>query len=189
MNQACRWSDVTQRYLAEYQEILGYMIRGMTGAEQSGSISRNFIVQMIPHHQAAIEMSQNLLQYTTNVTLQDMAWSIVEEQTKSIADMRRAESCCSRLENSREELCAWQGRMDQVMQLMFYRMERAGATNQINRNFIREMLPHHEGAIAMSENTLRYPVCPELKPILQAIIVSQRQQVRQMQRLLRCVRD
>lgn len=40
------------------------MIQGMTDDELDESISHNFIVQMIPHHKAAIEMSQNLLQYT-----------------------------------------------------------------------------------------------------------------------------
>ena len=36
----------------------------------------------------------------------------------------------------------------------------------------------------MSENALRYPLCPGLIPVLDAIIVSQKKGVRQMQRLL-----
>lgn len=49
------------------------MIQGMTSPELSCSISHNFIVQMIPHHRAAIEMSHNLLCYTTDIALQNIA--------------------------------------------------------------------------------------------------------------------
>ena len=36
------------------------------------------------------------------------------------------------------------------------------------------MIPHHQGAIRMSENALRYLLCPGLIPLLDAIIVSQK---------------
>ena len=48
-------------------------------------------------------------------------------------------------------------------------------TESISGDFIAQMIPHHQGAIQMSENALIYKICPELKPILQAIIASQKQ--------------
>jgi len=66
-------------------------------------------------------------------------------------------------------------------------MGSAYATNNINANFMREMIPHHRGAIRMSENALRYNICPELKPILDAIITSQQKGIEQMNQLLRCI--
>lgn len=74
-----------------------------------------------------------------------------------------------------------------MMQTMFAQMQNACATNCINADFMREMIPHHEGAIRMSRNILRYPICPELAPILQAIIQSQWKGICEMERLLRCV--
>ncbi|MGN0557027.1 MAG: DUF305 domain-containing protein, partial [Acutalibacteraceae bacterium] len=70
------FSDVTKKYLCRFYEILDTMIEKMTCAELTDSLSHNFIVQMIPHHQAAIEMSENLLQYTTFVPLQKIAQNI-----------------------------------------------------------------------------------------------------------------
>ncbi|MDE5679068.1 MAG: DUF305 domain-containing protein, partial [Lachnospiraceae bacterium] len=87
MNTSCRLSNVTKNYLSRFHCILDEMIQGMTTAKLTDSISHNFIVQMIPHHRAAIEMSDNILRYTTNIPLQDIAASIVSEQTKSIANM------------------------------------------------------------------------------------------------------
>ena len=180
------FSNVTKCYLARFYEILDEMIQGMTGAALTDSISQNFIVQMIPHHQAAIEMSRNLLQYTTFVPLQNIACRIIQEQTKSIEDMEAVLEQCSAQENTEQELCLYRRRLHQITQTMFSAMENARATNNINANFMREMIPHHRGAIQMSENALRFPICPELVPILQAIIVSQRAGIREMSRLLGC---
>ena len=182
-----RFSNVTKSYLCCFYGILEEMIENMTGAALTDSLSHNFIVQMIPHHRAAIEMSHNLLQYTTCVPLQDIALNIIEEQTKSIGNMQNILQCCSKVQNSQQEICLYQNAFQQITQTMFSQMENACAANNINADFMREMIPHHQGAIQMSQNVLRFDICPELVPILQAIITSQREGVNKMERLLRCI--
>ena len=178
------FSHVTTTYLRRFSEILDRMILGMTGAELTDSISHNFIVQMIPHHRAAIEMSENLLRFTTCVPLQAIASGIIAEQTESIRDMEEALPRCSAREITPQVLCRYQCAMRRIIQKMFCRMASVHATNSVNADFIRQMIPHHEGAIQMSKNALRYPLCPELRPILDAIIRSQERGVRQMRALL-----
>lgn len=70
---------------------------------------------------------------------------------------------------------------------MFTQMKNACSANNINADFIREMIPHHEGAIRMSQNVLLYDICPELIPILDSIIKSQKKGVCEMKKLLRSV--
>ena len=77
-------SEVTRIYLCRFEDILEEMIADMTEAKLTGSLSHNFIVQMIPHHRAAIEMSRNVLQYTTCIPVQNIAQTIIREQTRSI---------------------------------------------------------------------------------------------------------
>lgn len=178
-------SNNTQAYLCRFYEILDTMVKDMTGTPLIDSVSHNFITQMIPHHMAAIEMSQNLLRYTTLIPLQDIAQNIITEQTEGIHDMKAALSRCSGCVNSPHELCLYQKRLDRIVQNMFSRMNNACRGNDINWNFMREMIPHHEGAIQMSKNALYFPICPELVPILEAIITSQEKGVRQMKCLLR----
>lgn len=187
MNHDCTLSHVAQNYLSAYREILDRMIREMTGAEWCDSISHNFIVQMIPHHRAAIEMSHNILQYTTNVPLQEIASRIILEQTKSIENLERSLEACGQYTNSDQELCMYRQRVESILNVMFSGMRTACATNQINADFMREMIPHHLGAVEMSCTALRYELCPELIPILDAIISSQRKGIRQMQCLLRAM--
>lgn len=187
MNCRQQLSDVTQNYLCCFYKILDEMVEGMTNAKLSDSLSHNFIVQMIPHHRAAIEMSENLLRVTTFIPLQRIAQNIVSEQTKSIEDMQNVLAQCSKFSNLEQVRCLYDRRYHQITQTMFLRMHNACFDNNINANFMREMIPHHQGAIQMSKNMLQYPICPELETILQAIITLQEKGVQEMHRLLRCI--
>jgi uncharacterized protein (DUF305 family) len=187
MNSQRQLSNVATNYLCRYYEILNDMVCGMTDATLTDSISNNFIAQMIPHHRAAIEMARNILQYTTCIPVQCIAANIVEKQTRSIERMTAIRTRCSELENTEQELCLYQQRFRQITQPMFQNMRNACFSNQINANFLREMIPHHKGAICMSENALQYPICPDLVPILRSIILSQRAGVRKMECMLRCM--
>ncbi len=173
-------ADDAMPYLAEYSRILNNMINEMTSADLTDSISHNFIVQMIPHHRAAIEMSENVLKYTDNTELTEIANSIITEQTESINNMQNILNSCECLKNTTCEVRTYQRNVSRITGLMFSAMSNAFSDNCVNCNFIREMIPHHEGAVRMSENALRFSVCPELRPILSAIITSQRQGIRKM---------
>ncbi|MCM1182959.1 MAG: DUF305 domain-containing protein [Roseburia sp.] len=188
MKNKTEFSNVTKQYLTCFQSILDEMIQGMTSAELSDSISHNFIVQMIPHHRAAIAMSQNLLRYTTDIPLQNIALNIIEEQTKSICNMQEILCRCSGDCNTRQGLQTYQANVCDIMQNMFCDMKEACTSNNINISFMNEMIPHHQGAIQMSQNALCFPICPSLKPILEAIITSQRRGVCEMEQLLSCMR-
>lgn len=187
MRSQCMLSNVAKSYISEYYCILERMISGMTGSELTDSISGNFIVHMIPHHKAAIEMSENILKYTTNVTLQNLALGIVREQTQSIEDMSRIQCGCNDMCNSKCDVCLYQRGADQIIGTMFEQMKTAYSDNNINCSFIREMIPHHMGAVRMSENVLQYDICPQLVPILRAIIRSQKKEIAEMRNLMRCL--
>lgn len=187
MSQQQRFSEVTKTYLCRFHTILDTMIAEMTEAEVTDSLSHTFVVQMIPHHMAAIEMSESILKYTTCIPLQDIASNIITSQTKSIENMHMALHRCGELQNSPQDVCLYQHSFQQITETMFSKMRGACSTNNINANFMREMIPHHQGAIQMSESALRFQLCPELIPILQAIITSQQKGVKEMERLLRCI--
>lgn len=178
------FSDVTLRYLNCYQEILAEMICGMTSAKPTQSISHTFIIQMIPHHMAAIEMSENLLKYTTCIPLQKIAQDIVTEQTKSIQDMRCADPVCRNFCQPAQAVRSYLYRYKNITETMFAEMKDAAPSNNINVSFMREMIPHHMGAVRMSENALSYRICPNLNPILLSIISSQKKGIQQMESLL-----
>lgn len=184
MPEPCSFRTSTKDYLSRFYEILDKMIREMEGACLTDSISRNFIVQMIPHHRAAISMSENVLQYTACMPLQKIASDIITTQTRGISDMWHALECCQMQTNTCQDLQLYQRELKTILHTMFTEMDTARATNNISDTFMREMIPHHKGAVRMSENALRYCICPQLVPILNEIITSQKEGIKEMQRLL-----
>ena len=180
-------SRVAERYYARYREILSTMTLAMTTTLETDSVSHNFIVQMIPHHQAAVEMAQNLLQYTTCLPLQELADRIIVEQTQGIETMQDALPDCGRPQNTETELARYAARYRRITETMFARMGAACESANPNVGFLRQMLPHHEGAVEMARNALRLPVCEALRPTLCSIIDTQSRQIHEMRMLLRCL--
>ncbi len=177
-------SRVAEKYLHRYDEILRKMILDMNAAPVTGSISANFIRQMLPHHKAAIELAQNLLLYTTCLPLEQMAESIICTQTQSVEKMEAALPGCTSLMNPEQAVYRYQRRYRQIADTMFYRMGSILPENNINGGFMREMIPHHKGAIEMAKNAMCFFVCDSLKPILENIIQTQEQGVKHMEMLL-----
>lgn len=181
------WNQDTKKYLERYCEILGRMIKNMTGVCLTDSISGNFIMQMIPHHMAAIEMSANILKYTENPELKRIASNIISSQKESIENMRKAQECCTAVQNTACDLKQYQKCFEQITNTMFSQMRCAREGNSVDADFLREMLPHHEGAVRLSKNALRYDICAQLIPILERIISSQCRGIEEMKHLLSCL--
>lgn len=179
-----QYSDNTQQYLICFYEILNQMIADMTNASLSCSLSSDFINQMIPHHRAAIHMSRNLLMYTTNIPLQNIAQNIIKEQTQSIRNMQDIQNCCLSLHNSQDQINSYFNKYNSITWTMFENMQNAPTNNDINISFMNEMIPHHEGAVRLSKNALEHCICPQLIPILEAIITSQEKGISEMKKQL-----
>jgi uncharacterized protein (DUF305 family) len=54
------------------------------------------------------------------------------------------------------------------------------SSNDVDRDFARMMIPHHQGAIDMAEAELRYGHNEQLRRIAQEIIVDQQQEIAAM---------
>ncbi len=177
----------TKEYLNKFYDILDEMVEEMTGAPLTNSISHNFIVQMIPHHRAAIEMSVNILSYSENNALRGIAANIIAYQKKGIEDMRRILLICSSYKNDENSLRLYEKRFKWISSAMFYEMGNSYADNNIDADFMREMIPHHRGAIRMCENLLSFEICPELKPVAEKIILTQKRGISDMEKLLESI--
>lgn len=182
-------SNVTKAYLDEYQKILNKMMQGMTYVTITCSISDNFIKQMIPHHMAAIKMSENVLKYTTNLDVQRIANEIIKEQTESIENMEAIQKRCCIVQNSEYEVYEYMCAFKEIAEIMFHEMCAAPISNSINVNYIIEMIVHHQGGVRMAQNVLRFCICQELIPILHCLIKMQCKQIEEMQKLLDGLKD
>ena len=69
-------------------EAMARMHSGMEGAPRTGDADRDFVTQMIPHHQGAIDMARVLLVYGKDPGLQRLAKEIITDQQSEIDLMR-----------------------------------------------------------------------------------------------------
>ncbi|MCI8916488.1 MAG: DUF305 domain-containing protein [Oscillospiraceae bacterium] len=188
MKNTCLLSEDSKAYLCCFYQILDEMIQSMTTAGLTQSISHNFIVQMIPHRRAAIQMSQNILRFHPSQPVQRFAQRVIDQQTREIAQMEAALPAGSQLANPTADLRLCQRRMDLIYREMYAKMGSAPENNARAAVFLQQMIPHHQGAVRMAENALKYDVCTELVPLLRTIAVRQRQDIAQMRSLLRASR-
>ena len=176
-------NDPMFNYLDAYYDILDEMEREMTAEKQTASISRDFITQMIPHHRAAVEMCENALRHAIGEPVSTLAQTIIRQQTQGIAEMKAILCPCGTVCNGHREVCCYRQRNAQILNTMFYDMAHVSGAG-VEQNFLREMVPHHKGAIRMSENALNFCICQSLRPILRNIITTQEQEISGMQQLL-----
>lgn len=185
MIHTCLLSEDAKTYLCCFYQTLDGMIQEMTTAGLTQSISHNFIVQMIPHHRAAVRMCRSILEVSDDTAVRRLAQRIITQQTQGIETMEGLASGCGQLTNSQMDLRLYQRRMDLIFREMFTRMGTAPEGNRLNTVFMQQMIPHHRGAVRMSQNALRYEVCTDLAPVLRSIMDTQSREIRQMRTLLR----
>lgn len=174
-----------KKYLNQFDQILNEMAEKMLSQNVTNSITINFIECMVPHHQAAIAMSQNLLEYTTYQPLQNIAKNIMERQTNGIKQMEEIARTKYRYPNTIQDVNHYREKYLEITKNMIERMKNAPRCIHINLNFINEMIPHHEGAIAMCENLLQYRIEPRLKLIANSIIKEQSKGVEELKEVRR----
>ncbi|MGF6311645.1 uncharacterized protein (DUF305 family) [Bradyrhizobium sp. i1.8.4] len=80
-----------QAFMSRNAAAMRKMMAGMT-IKPSGDIDRDFVAMMVPHHQGAVDMAKNELEYGHNARLRRLARQIVATQQRVITVMQNAVS-------------------------------------------------------------------------------------------------
>lgn len=185
MATTCLLSDQSKHYLCCYYQILDEMIQRITTAKLTKGVSHNCIVQMVPHHQAAIRMCRNILGVSDDTPTRRLAQAIADQRAQYIDQMEAQLPICGQDTAPLMDLRLYQRRTDLICREMFVKMGAVPESNHLNAIFLRQMIPHHQGLVHMSQNALRYGVRLELEPTLREIVRAQCRQIGQMRSLLR----
>jgi len=134
----------------------------------------DFILHMIPHHQEAVDSSQELLTLNTSPEIEELLVNIISDQKAEIALM-----------NSwlRDWYPGESG--DGNYQPMMRSLEGLDV-NQGEIFFLQDMIHHHEMAVSQAHNLLEsgYPLKEEVKTLAMNIIRSQEEEISWMRNQL-----
>lgn len=174
---------ISKKYLFRYDEILCEMENKMLSPNITNNITKNFIECMIPHHQAAICMCENLLQYTHYQPIQEITKNIIKRQTTGIEQMKEITKTASKFLNYQRNVDSYMAKYFSMAENMITQMKNSTRSINVNLNFVNEMIAHNEGDISMCENLLQYCIDPRLKIIADSIIMEQSKGVIQLKEI------
>lgn len=143
-----------------------------------------FVQQMIPHHQQAIQMADMVSPDEVLPTTAALAGEIRDAQAPEIAEMRALLGEWG----EKEDQHATHNMNDHSMHGMMTDedFEALGSTTgvEFDRMWLEMMIEHHEGAIAMSEKALADGKHPRVRELAETIIAVQREEILRMKTLL-----
>jgi uncharacterized protein (DUF305 family) len=154
---------------------------------------QHFIEMMIPHHQGAIEMSDLALSRAKHPEIKKLAIAIQENQAREIQQMRTWYKTWYGKEVPPAPAMNHQGMMpskegmDNSMMSTHHpmggmKMDLAALKNapDFDKEFLRQMIPHHQMAIMMSQKISRVAKKSEIRNLAQSIIKSQSAEIKEM---------
>lgn len=139
-----------------------------------------FIIEMIPHHEGAIEMAEIAQEQGEHPEIQDLAENIIASQGAEIGE----------LETAHERLFdAPVGDVDhgdlglsEEDSGMAHDASMLEGADPFDQGFIDMMIPHHQGAIRMARIELEAGQDEQLKTLAQEIIDAQSAEIEEMNR-------
>lgn len=151
--------------------------RGGPGqAPRSEMMTQHFLQQMIPHHEVAVDMADRAIAEAEHSELRELAVKMRGEQQAEIDHMRSWLKDWYRLESG------WEIRMGMGMMNSQHDdvMGRLATSDPFDKQFIEEMIPHHQMAVMMAQMVLRNAERPEIRRLANDIIRAQSEEIRQM---------
>lgn len=147
-----------------------------TGQEAPGNgIDRAFVADMIPHHEAAVEMAKVADQRAKSAFVKGLAKDITRTQNEEIATMQAIAAKLDEAGVKPQSL----GLSDSQMG-MDHDVAMLQDADPFDREFIDMMIPHHQGAIRMARVQLAKGSSAEVKKLSQQIIAAQAREIEAM---------
>ncbi len=146
------------------------------GSRMTQNIDQHFIIEMIPHHEGAIEMAKVALEKSKRPEIISLANGIIADQEREIAQM---ESWYGTWFGGTPpqggmggmHMSGMTGDMDDLKSV---------SAEDFDREFIDQMIPHHEMAVMMANMLATASVRTEMQQLASAIMTSQSREIEMM---------
>lgn len=163
----------------------GMMNQKMELGPADANYDLRFIDAMIPHHEGAVMMANDVLKKSKRPELKQLAKAIVSAQDKEIIQMQQWRK--DWYPKSPNAPMAWNVEMNHMMAMkpdqmsaMRMNMDLGKADLDYDLRFINAMVPHHEAAVIMAKDLAQKTKRPELQKLAKEVVSSQQSEIDQM---------
>lgn len=169
-----------------YNDFFWYRGMSMMKTETvENSVDATFIEGMIPHHEGAIEMANLALLNAKTNEVKNLSKDIISSQQKEIDEMKAwykewFGKDMQTLSFSSSSMSMDENHNMMHMGSMSGDMTALETSKEFDKDFVKQMIPHHEMAIMMAQTMLRTTSRNEMRALAQKIIDAQTMEVEQM---------
>ena len=146
-------------------------------AAVGSDVGQNWLKKMIVHHQGAIDMSRIVLDQNPTADVAKMARETIAKQGKEIEDLQKLVQEGAPDQRSAE---LYRPAMMDMHQKMM-----AASGSDVSQTYMRKMLEHHKGAVAMSDVALANGVTGTLRSQIQKTRSDQQKEIAMAEAMLR----
>jgi uncharacterized protein (DUF305 family) len=148
-----------------------------SGDAKNAPYDLQFLDTMIEHHQAAVDMAKMVGGKTENAELEKFAEQIIVDQNKEINQMKqwREKWFTGKPSAMNMEMPGMKESMDMDMGKLAI-----AQGEDFDAAFVEMMIPHHQGAVTMSQEALQKAEHGEIKTLAEQIIRAQQNEIKMM---------
>lgn len=189
------WFLTTSAVNTNNYGMMGMMgLRTTTGQgiiQNSDTIDTHFIEQMIPHHEDAITMAKLALQKAKRTEVKTLAQNIIVSQGKEIDQMKSwykdwfGREVPTGVQIMNRHGMMGSGGMHMGMMGDEEDISTLENASDFDREFVEEMIPHHQMAVMMASMLKNGTDRSEMKKLADDIITAQTNEIEQMRNWLR----
>ena len=141
-----------------------------------------FIADMIAHHEGAVNMAEQAMAVTAHEEIRTLSGNIVSSQSMEMMDMREWQKDWGyEITNSGGHMSHGGGGMDMAGDMTEMMAKLQGLKGEeYDREFLKQMIVHHEQAVDMAQYADTNAKHEELKTLARDIISAQEAEIRQM---------
>jgi uncharacterized protein (DUF305 family) len=163
----------------------GMMKHNMDVGPANANYDLRFLDSMIPHHQGALVMAEEVLKKSKRPELITLAKSILAAQKKEITQMQQWRK--KWYPKAAKAPIMWRAEMNHEMamtpahrQSMMMTMSLGEADAEFDRRFLDAMISHHQGAVTMAKDLLLKSNRTQMQKLAQNMILSQQAEIDKM---------
>ena len=177
-----------KRMLSPSERMLYAMHKPMmtNNTSNSKNIDLDFLENMIPHHQGAIDSSKLYLEFGSNEKLKEIAQNIINSQEEEIRffieliERNDKDTISVKYDQYNKET-------KEAMASTMNAINKVKPSDNIDLDFVKSMIEHHQGAIDSSNILLKYGESDEIREVASSIIKEQNEEIKLMQEVLKAL--